>query len=165
MLTSQLDLNIAATDTVAEPGTNRAMALHVRHAPCSVGPGPGVRGSLRKSSARDQGPAAGEGKIQRDCNLWMSSSVFFGNAVSKTSGAPAERAQLPVGERRRGGTSAPVCLFGGLFGGNRKASSAVPPPPEFKYHDDVPLPFPTSLISNTFLAGAPSVLPFPSGDE
>ncbi|CAM6101533.1 unnamed protein product [Calypogeia fissa] len=124
-----------------------------------------AQGGLQKSSPRCKvAAAAGEGgrRIQCENNLSMSSSAVFRNSVRRRSGASAavERAQSTVKEEHERGdgpsAAAPVCLFGGLFGGNRKAAGDTAPPKlqsSFKYHDDVPLPFPTSLLSNTFLAG------------
>lgn len=133
------------------------MALHGANGRGIVGIEAG--GSLQKSPLRDQAAAAGKERIQCGNALSMSSSALFRNAVSKRSGGDA--AQSNVEERKPGGASAaPVCLFDGLFGGNRnrKAPRTVPSEPQFKYHDDVPLPFPTSLLSNTFLSGLLSLL-------
>jgi hypothetical protein len=45
----------------------------------------------------------------------------------------------------------PVCLFGGLFGNKQtKEASKVP---DLKFHESIAIPFPSSLLADTFLAG------------
>ncbi|CAK9278957.1 unnamed protein product [Sphagnum jensenii] len=45
----------------------------------------------------------------------------------------------------------PVCLFGGLFG--NKQSKEASKVPDLKFHESTAIPFPSSLLADTFLAG------------
>ncbi len=63
-------------------------------------------------------------------------------------------ANIAVSQRMLGTKQArcvPVCLFGGLFGNKQtKAASKVP---DLKFHESTAIPFPSSLLAETFLAG------------